>query len=172
MAERTTEREQERDPSGLNLYHAFYDMMVDRQRAADSGAIVMKSSELPWQLSRQGRVKFYLYTVGRDQAAVRDWLVFVNDIHTQSGKHIHQGGLGLLVLKGKGHTIVNGERFDWKAGDLVILPILPGGCEHQHFNDDPDGSSKWLAMIYEPWLYVTGSQLEQRETHPDWRDAS
>ncbi|UWP80237.1 cupin domain-containing protein [Dactylosporangium fulvum] len=165
------ERVQERDPSGINLYHEFLARLEKRQDDAENGQIVMKGSELPWQLGRQGRVKFYLYAVGRDQTAIKDWLVFVNDIHTHTGKHIHQGGLGLYILRGRGYTVVNGERFNWKEGDLVILPVMPGGCEHQHFNEDPDESSLWLAIIYEPFMYVTGSQLEQREVHPDWKEA-
>ncbi|MER7002789.1 cupin domain-containing protein [Dactylosporangium sp. NPDC000555] len=171
MAERVAERVQERDPSGINLYHEFLARLEKRQSDAENGQIVMKGSELPWQLGRQGRVKFYLYAVGRDQTAIKDWLVFVNDIHTHTGKHIHQGGLGLYILRGRGYTVVNGERFDWKQGDLVILPVMPGGCEHQHFNEDPDESSLWLAIIYEPFMYATGSQLEQREVHPDWKEA-
>ena len=170
MAERVAERVQERDPSGLNLYHSFMEKLEKRQGDAVEGQFVMKGSELPWQLGRQGRAKFYLYPVGRDQTAIKDWIAFVNDIRTHSGKHIHQGGLGLYILRGRGYTVVNGERFDWKEGDLVILPVMPGGCEHQHFNENPDESSLWLAIIYEPFMYVTGSQLEQREVHPDWRE--
>jgi gentisate 1,2-dioxygenase len=170
MTERIGERIQERDPSGLNLYHTFYAALEERQRKAEDGVIVMKAAELPWQLSRQGKVKFYLYAVGREQSALRDWLIFANEIQVHTGSHVHQGGLGLYILRGKGYTIVNGERFDWKAGDLLVLPVLPGGCEHQHFNEDPDVSSLWVAFHYEPMMYVTGSQLEQREIHPDWKE--
>ena len=46
----------------------------------------------------------------------------------------------LYVLEGEGYDIHDGERYEWSAGDLVL--VTPG-CVHQHFNaleDRPRGS--------------------------------
>src|SRR5690242_9499378 len=86
-----------------------------------------------WWLVK-GRLRFYIARSSDTGSALNQWLVFQHDIHTHSGKHRHQGGLAIFVLEGEGYTEVDGVRIDWEAGDLILLPIKPDGCEHQHFN--------------------------------------
>jgi gentisate 1,2-dioxygenase len=82
--------------------------------------------------------------------------------------HKHQGGLVIFVLEGEGYTLLNGQRVDWEKGDLLLLPIIPGGIAHQHFNRMPGSSCKWLAITYGPFSYIMGSMFEQKELSPDW----
>ena len=70
------------------------------------------------------------------------------------------------MLEGQGYTEVNGERIEWEAGDLLLLPIVPGGVEHKHFNRNPGENAKWIAFIYRPYGDETGSYLEQKENAP------
>ena len=137
-----------------------------RQRAA-KGAILIKGNEQPWELNRQGRCRFYAH-LGRADLANPDWISFRHEIHTHSGMHVHQGGLALFVTKGRGYTICNGRRADWKEGDVILLPIEPGGVEHQHFNlgDEP---CEWIAFAFNPWLDAMGNGYEQRQNHPEYR---
>jgi mannose-6-phosphate isomerase-like protein (cupin superfamily) len=136
-----------------------------RQRAA-KGAILIKGSEQAWELNRQGRCRFYAH-LGRTDLANPDWICFRHEIHTHSGMHVHQGGLALFVTKGRGYTICNGRRADWKAGDVILLPIEPGGVEHQHFNlgDEP---CEWIAFAFNPWLDAMGNGYEQKQNHPEY----
>ena len=97
------------------------------------------------------------------------WRVFIHTIATKSGKHAHQGGLVIFVIEGKGYSIVDGERWDWEKGDLVLLPLQPGGVEHQHFNLD-DKPSVWAAFINVPIQEHLASDLQQRETSPDFKE--
>ena len=97
-----------------------------------------------------------------------DWNIFVQDIKVHSGKHRHQGGLVIYILEGEGWSEVDGERHDWEAGDLLLLPIKPGGVEHQHFNTDPDTPCRWLAFIHWPTLDHLASPAEQLEDSPTW----
>ena len=98
-----------------------------------------------------------------------NWTMFVHEIRTHSGKHAHQGGLSLFVLKGKGYTVADGRRFDWADGDLICLPVKQGGVEHQHFNID-NRPSRWLALIYHPYHIMIGRQYDMRETNPFWKE--
>lgn len=97
-----------------------------------------------------------------------NWILFVHEIRTHSGRHTHQGGLTLFVLKGKGYTVVDGRRFDWQEGDLICLPIKKGGVEHQHFNVD-NRPSRWLAFILDPYHKLLGRQYDMKEDNPFWR---
>jgi quercetin dioxygenase-like cupin family protein len=49
--------------------------------------------------------------------------------------HGHQNEALLYVLEGRGHEIHDGRRYEWNAGDLVIIHA---DSVHQHFNADPD----------------------------------
>jgi gentisate 1,2-dioxygenase len=104
-----------------------------------------------------------------EDTALRDWRVFAHEIHTHSGRHTHQGGIVIYVTRGRGYTVVNGVREAWKAGDLLLLPVVPGGVEHQHWNQDPDQSSEWIAFRFVPWQYATGASFDQNENSPDWK---
>jgi quercetin dioxygenase-like cupin family protein len=81
--------------------------------------------------------------------------VFTHEVRKISGKYRHQGELVIYVIDGKGYSVVDGERVDWEKGDLVLLPILvllpmkPGGVEHQHFNLDPEKPALWMAFIHQ-----------------------
>ena len=64
--------------------------------------------------------------------------------------HRHQGGTFIFILGGKGYSTVNGVRHDWEAGDLAILPMVPGGVAHQHFNFEPGVPALWMRVGYTP----------------------
>lgn len=155
------ERIRERD-----TYESEYAHQRSIRERAYSGKILVRASERQWQQSRQGLLKYYLSRASLDDTALKDWIVFVHEIHTHSGKHTHQGGLAIYVLDGEGYTVVDGVRHDWMKGDLLLLPIKPGGCEHQHFNLSPNKPARWLALIYKPLHDEVASGMEQREEAP------
>jgi mannose-6-phosphate isomerase-like protein (cupin superfamily) len=170
QGERTAERERDRDAQGQNFYEIVMAKLAEKRRLAREGTIVIKSRDVPWQHTRQGKLAYYLHEEVK-HTALQDWRVFAHDIETHSGRHTHQGGLVLYITRGRGYTVVNGRRFDWKAGDLVLLPVQPGGCEHQHFNEDPDSASEWIAFLFVPLQNATGAMFEQNENSPNWKDA-
>ena len=75
------------------------------------------------------------------------------------------------MTEGKGYSIVDGERWDWEKGDLVLLPMKPGGVEHQHFNLD-DKPSVWAAFINTPIQEHVASDLQQPRSRPTSRKAN
>jgi uncharacterized RmlC-like cupin family protein len=148
-------------------YEMMFQTFQHRRHLAETGRVVIKGDELPWQQSRQGRSKYYLH-IDAEDVAVRDWMCFRKEVLTESGAHTHQGGLVIYVLRGHGYSIFDGERLEWKVGDLLVLPVKPGGVEHQHFNLDPSGSSEWIAFVYLPFLHATGSMLTQVKEQTGW----
>jgi gentisate 1,2-dioxygenase len=99
-------------------------------------------------------------------------MLFQKDIMTESGAHTHQGGLVIYVTRGAGYSVFDGVEYHWKPGDLLILPVKPGGVEHQHFNYDDDQSSQWVAFIFIPFLFQTGSMLAQVKEQSNWREVA
>jgi len=164
------ERERTRERS-------FYEQIIDSQRAerqrSYTGQVVVRGKGNPWLLDRQGLVRHYLkpsrYTGQPVDTAVDGWIVFVQQVRVHSGKHRHQGGLVIYVLEGEGHSIVDGERLEWEAGDLLLLPIKPGGVEHQHFNRYEDKPVKWIAFIHTAVYEWGASEMVQIEDHPEFK---
>jgi gentisate 1,2-dioxygenase len=112
---------------------------------------------------------YYLCPVSHKESPLPHWRVFMHEIKTVSGKHTHQGGLLIYVLEGVGYSTVDGQRRDWKKGDLILLPMKPGGVEHQHFNLQPEkGPARWIAFINMPIHEHVASDLRQVENSPDF----
>jgi quercetin dioxygenase-like cupin family protein len=137
-------------------------------RRAETGKIVVRASETPWMQNRNAKVRYYFMPYKTD-TALQTMQAFEHVIHRHSGKHRHQGGLAIFVLEGAGYTVVDGNRYDWKAGDLILLPIKPGGVSHQHFNADPKKPARWLALITNTYRPHLGYEIVQIEDSPDWK---
>jgi hypothetical protein len=163
MAEYERTRVREREPEEGSTYERSMRIQKAVRDRAMSGKIVIKASDRPFETSRQGVMRYYQVRETTTDTALKDWAVFLQDIRRHSGKHRHQGGLVIFVLEGEGYTIVDGERIDWEAGDLILLPFKPGGVEHQHFNRYADQSCKWMAFIHKPMMDELGSYMEQQE---------
>jgi quercetin dioxygenase-like cupin family protein len=136
----------------------YYQKWSDRQK---SGKIVVRGDERDYESSRQGFIKFYLAPLITDTASA-SWAVFEQDVKKQSGRHNHQGGIIIYVLEGEGITETNGELLEWQAGDLLLLPIQPGGCTHQHWNKDASKGCRWVAfrdLLVAPYIANTIDQV-------------
>ncbi len=167
MAEREMFKSKELEARQVHFYEDIFKQNAAKRARASTGRIVIKGPELPWEKSRQAILKHFLHPSITD-TAVHGWLLFMQDIRTHSGRHVHQGGLAIHVLEGKGWTTVDGVRHDWEEGDLILLVVKPNGVEHQHFNAEPGKPCKWLAIIYTPYVDALGNEMTQKEMSPDW----
>ncbi|MFC1816071.1 cupin domain-containing protein [Thermodesulfobacteriota bacterium] len=154
--------------------HPALRVRYERNKFAEqqmTGKVVIRDSDREWRTTEQSpKVKWYLQPHTFTDHALRDWYVFSHDVQKQSGKHKHQGGgVSIFVLKGKGYTIVEGKRYDWEEGDLILLPHKPGGVEHQHFNLEPEKECKWIAFIYLPYHNMLASVTTQIERFPEYK---
>ncbi len=149
-------------------YEKLIHDMREWRRRATSGLALIRGTEIPWHQNRQCRVRYYLMPPYKTDTALQTMAVFEQIIYHHSGIHRHQGGLAIFILDGEGYTIVDGERYDWTAGDLLLLPIKPGGVGHQHFNRDPNRPARWLAMIPMAFQQYLGSEVVQLEESPEW----
>jgi quercetin dioxygenase-like cupin family protein len=149
-------------------YEKLIEAMQEWRRRAETGLVVIRGKEIPWWQNRQGRVRYFLLPPYKTDTALQTIAVFERIIFSHSGMHRHQGGLAIYVLDGEGYSTLDGERFDWATGDLLLLPIKPGGVAHQHFNRDPDRPARWLAFIPMAFQEYLGSELVQLKVSPDW----
>ncbi|MBI4320319.1 MAG: cupin domain-containing protein [Chloroflexi bacterium] len=158
-----------RDQSGPDSYEQIVKSATDLRDRALAGRIVVGAEDQTWEQGRQGRAKFFLCREAPTNSVLHDWVVFVHDIRTHSGEHRHQGGLVIYVLEGEGFTEVGGEKFEWEAGDLLLLPIKVNGVVHKHYNKRPGDNCKWMAFIYRPLGDAIGFFLEHKANSPDYK---
>jgi gentisate 1,2-dioxygenase len=170
MAENELTRVRERGAKPFNTYEKILKTRQEFQERQNIGQVVIKQSDRQFAQNRQARTLHFLNPDVYKNTPLQDWLVFVNDIRTHTGKHRHQGGMVIYVIEGEGYSIVDGERKNWKTGDLLLLPIKPEGVVHQHFNSVPGQSCKWLAFIYYPIMDHLAMEMVPMETSPDYKE--
>ena len=158
----------------------FWDELLalrDRQREARKTAVqVVRLAELPLENNQQGLMRWYLHP------AITDTVLSTLSIYRQeippgsrSGRLKFQGGQIMFIVEGRGHTLLDGVRHAWEAGDVLNLPTRRDGIVVQHFNDDPDRVATFLAV--EPNLFAAtsvdrGCGFELLESSPDFKPAS
>ncbi len=164
-------REHERELEFADTYEGVMYRMKKFIEKQMTGKVVIHEKDREYEQGRQAFCKQYLVPhTFSDPAfpALRDWQVFKQDIRKHSGSHKHQGGLVIFCLEGKGYSVVDGVRYDWEEGDLLLLPYKPGGVEHQHFNLEPGKPCKWIAFIYFPYWDMVAAEMTQMTLHPDF----
>lgn len=86
---------------------------------------------------------------------------------SHNNRHRHTNEAIILILFGKGHTILTSPegketRIDWGAGDIFSPPL---NWWHQHFNDDPDKPARYLAATNVPLMESMGVFVKEQ-----WKD--
>ena len=79
--------------------------------------------------------------------------------HTET--HRHDEAI-VYVLKGRGYSLMDGVRYDWRQGDCMFIPPY---VWHQHWNLDPDNVSQHIAITWIPLQEKLGqfAEIEQRK---------
>jgi quercetin dioxygenase-like cupin family protein len=78
-------------------------------------------------------------------------------------KHRHSYETIAVILKGKGYSIVDGNRVDWEEGDALLVPRWTW---HQHFNASDTEYAEFLGAENAPMLQNLGLAL--REEAEKW----
>ena len=151
---------------------------------------VIRPEEMPWESSRQGRIKHMINQKMCEEMNIPAKSV---DLYLQeippggnSGKHRHMSEECVFVVEGRGYDMHwnvdielkdeyewiisdKGERYEWEAGDVVYIPI---NTVHQHFNADPDKSARIISAVNRVYNHLGYgyNDLEQLEDAPDYKE--
>jgi len=108
--------------------------------------MTVRGKELQWEENRFGKMKWYLHPAIQD-TVIRNYIFFMMEIPpgSRTGRIQQQGNEVILILEGRGWTTLNGVKYDWKAGDLVGLPLRQRGNVVQHFNADPEKPVRFVS---------------------------
>ncbi len=96
-------------------------------------------------------------------ANIPSFTISVNITVIQKGsndrKHRHAYETLMFILDGRGHSIIEGEKVEWEAGDALHIPPWSW---HQHFNSDRERDIRYLGATNSPLLQNVGG-IAQRE---------
>ncbi len=101
--------------------------------------------------------------VDAEKMGLASFVTFFEDFPggTQGLRHGHMNEAVFYILKGRGYEIHDGEKYEWEAGDIVIVP---NGAVHTHLNADPVESAQALVVNPKP-LFLAMNLLAQRLIH-------
>ncbi|MBI3050590.1 MAG: cupin domain-containing protein [Acidobacteria bacterium] len=85
---------------------------------------------------------------------------YAPDGHNQ--KHGHVNEAAFYILDGEGYEIHDGVRYDWKAGDVVVVH---NNCVHQHFNASTTQPARALVLKTKP-MFMFMNMLFQKTVEP------
>jgi gentisate 1,2-dioxygenase len=77
-------------------------------------------------------------------------------------KHGHVNEAAFYILDGVGYEIHDGVRYDWKAGDVVVVH---NNCVHQHFNASDTTPARALVLKTKP-MFMFMNMLFQKTVEP------
>jgi gentisate 1,2-dioxygenase len=158
-----------------NLLEWLYQLRDYQREHQRNGAWLIKGKDLPWERNRQGKMKWFLHPA-LDNTSIRSMLFLMQEIPPggKSGVQKTPGGQVLYVISGRGYTLLDGERFDWEAEDVVNIPIRANGVRVQHVNIDRREPVVFVQAeinLMDMLGVDRGSELEQVENAPDYEGA-
>ncbi|HTN69759.1 MAG TPA: cupin domain-containing protein [Methylomirabilota bacterium] len=159
-------RRQIRTPTaGKTRYDWFLSRLAEENRVEQENPRVIRGADCSWEMTRQGKVKFYMSRWTEMAARGLDLMSQEIDPEECSGEHRHIFEELLLVVKGRGYDLHEGTKHRWEEGDLVCVPPM---IIHRHVND-----GKHTAHLVSVWSRQPGHELlggvEQISDASDWR---
>jgi quercetin dioxygenase-like cupin family protein len=88
-------------------------------------------------------------------------------------RHGHMNSAIFYCVKGKGYDIHDGKRYDYEAGDIMVVE---NGCVHQHFNASESEDLVLLVMKAKPlflfmhMLFQKVAKYPPKEAVPGFED--
>jgi hypothetical protein len=147
---------------------------VERRRIAGA-RMVVKGHEIKPEVNPMGIFHWYAHPSMED-IGCRTTTIYVQEIPpgSRSGVQLHQGGRLHYVWQGRGHSIIDGQRYDWQEGDEILLPLKFDGVIHQHFNDSGSEPAKLVCAegnMFDSLGVDLGSGFEMLEPCPEYVEA-
>jgi len=103
---------------------------VDSRRT--KGKMVSRPEDRTWEDDRMVRSAMVVGELaGFTNMKVLHAFIAEMEPSGHSGKHTHTSEAIMLCLSGSGYSVIDGERFDWAEGDVIVMPAY---TVHQHFN--------------------------------------
>jgi gentisate 1,2-dioxygenase len=158
----------------VNLFDRLIELRDLQRKRLEQATFLIRGAELPWELNAHGRMQWYLHPA-LAYTAVQTHVFYRQEIApgSRSGVQRHGGDAVFYMLEGEGYTEVDGVKHNWKAGDVMTLPVFDRGVEYRHVNTGT-ATAQFIA-IERNLVHTCGvdrqSGFEQLSPCPEYRDA-
>jgi gentisate 1,2-dioxygenase len=121
---------------------------------------VVKTKDLPWENTRQGRIKYIIHP--KVPSGLLTYECFLQEIPPggRSGKHRHVGEEVHFIIEGEGYDVQNGVKWDWSKNDVVCIPVL---TTHQHFNNSSKKPVLFISIQSRLYDFIGHGGIEHLE---------
>jgi len=164
------------------LYQRLLDDAQDAPSRNSRRKKVVRPSEMPWEMSRQGLLKHLINEGMNTRMETVDAYMQILPPGSRSGKHRHLAEECVYVLEGRGYDIHQDcdveitdvfewkpldetKRFDWEAGDVIYIPP---NTIHQHFNADLEKPARFISSQNRIFKQIGLNTLDQFEDAPEF----
>ena len=161
-------------PANETYEQKYERMIAENRERRRRGRLIVRAREVELEnWSKRGHEGKYLVDpeTGFDTRTMRAHLSEIRP-GGYGGCHRHTNEAIIRIIKGRGHSLIDGERVDWEEGDVLFVPTL---AWHQHFNDDPDNPVIYYAVTTVPLAQHLGyfridypEDVPEHERPPLW----
>jgi quercetin dioxygenase-like cupin family protein len=117
-----------------------------------TGKVLVRSEDLVFEPTRMGNVAIVVDPERGFHMRTIATLVAELPPGKRSGAHRHIYEETNYVIAGQGYSIIEDQRFDWKAGDTLCIPVFGW---HQHFNTGKE-PARFLVHHNRPYMENMG----------------
>lgn len=139
--------------SSTSYYHELLDFSAARSKELKSLKVLSKGKDAKFIRTEHSNVA---HMINPDYGyALRTMLQFVEELRAgeHSGKHRHNNEAIIHVLRGRGYSIIEDNRYDWEEGDSLTVPPMSW---HQHFNPTNE-PARLLGTTNVPFMKMLGA---------------
>lgn len=139
---------------------------LERRRKAK---VLVSAEEISAQGIEPNRTTFIVDPrIGSHNRALRFWIRALPPGDEEGGGwkslgHRHTVEAVIYIVQGKGHSIINGIRYDWQAGDFICVPVF---AWHRHINSGA-GDAIYTACTTGPLSMALGIAIYEDERYPE-----
>ena len=141
----------------------------DEQGRRKEQQVLFKWPEVQKKLGEHKHIYVVDARLGSNNHTHRLWYDVIPP-HTEEGQdwrtlgHRHTVEAIIYFLKGHGHSIIDGARYDWGPGDLLSVPMFSW---HRHINDGDEPVLR-IASTTGPLSLALGQAVYEDERYPEF----
>lgn len=149
-----------------NTYDRYLKLMHDEVELCANVPHVVHAADEDWEWTPHGKLKWFVHP-DTYTASKQKW-IYQHEIPagSRSGRHRHAAEELVYVMRGRGYDVHDGQRWNWKAGQLICIPTM---TEHQHFNTG-DEPALLLSATPSHYTFLGLGGIEQLEDAPDYEE--
>jgi gentisate 1,2-dioxygenase len=125
------ERENDGEPTPAEIYYDQLSYAQEEEKRRRAGKVLVKGKELRFGSTPMGKMAYAVEPRLGYQVKLLSTLVAEIPPERRSGAHRHIYEETNYILAGEGYSIIEDQRYDWKKGDTLVIPVF---AWHQHFN--------------------------------------